>query len=199
MRYGIIFITVCLLQVHALKAQLFSKKDLAVHQGIMTFHNPSLNNKNNSNKRISWVTELDKHLYLTRFASFNAGVGMGNYRNLDDRFEAFESSDFFRVKAGLVLHLPQSYSLRDWSPNGFNPFIKAAYNFDIFSDHYQRVAGNKLSSSLRLGIGCVVRISHYAGIMYEFSHNQRVANDYRTFFQHNFGILINLQAPYTPY
>jgi hypothetical protein len=176
-------------------AQLFSKKDIAIHQGIMTFHNPVLNNKNNANTKASWVTELDKNLGLSRFSSLNAGLGLGNYKNLDNRFSPYESSNFFRLKLGLLLHLPQSYSPHDLSPNFFNPFIKVAYNFDFADQHFRNLGGNKISSSLRLGVGCVVRLNHYVGLMYEFSHNQRIAMDYRTFFQHTFGMIINMEEP----
>jgi hypothetical protein len=178
------------------EAQLYSKKDIAIHQGFMTFHNASLNNKSNNNNKISWVSELDKNLYLTRFSSLNAGLGFGNYRNLDTMVAPFASSNFFRLKAGLVLHLPQFYTPHDLSPNAFNPFIKAAYNFDIFSDSYEKETKQKLSSSLRLGAGFVVSLSHHIGVMYEFSHNQRVARDYRTYYQHTFGIIINLVEPH---
>jgi hypothetical protein len=178
------------------KAQLYSKKDIAIHQGFMTFHNKSLNNKNNNNNKISWVTELDKNLFLTRFSSLNAGLGCGNYRNLDTATAPFTSSNFFRFKAGLVLHLPQSYTPHDLSPNAFNPFVKAAYNFDIMSNSYEKESGNRLSSSLRLGAGFIVSLSHHIGVMYEFSHNQRVARDYRTYYQHTFGVIINLVEPH---
>jgi hypothetical protein len=184
---------------HHVEAQLFGRRDIGVHQGIMSFHNPSLNNKNNNNNKTSWVTEVDKNLYLSRFASFNAGLGIGNYKNLDDKFAKYESYSFYRIKAGLVLHLPQSYSPRDLTPNAFNPFLKAAYNFDISDQHFENRGGNRLIGSFRLGCGFVIRASHHLGIMYEFSHNQRLASDYRTFFQHNFGILINLEEPYKPY
>ncbi len=180
-------------------AQLFSRKDIAIHQGVMTFHNTSLNNSNNANGKISWVTEFDKHFYLSRFYSFNAGVGVGNFKNLDNRFAPFESSNFFRMNTGIVFHLPQSHTAHNLSPNAFNPFFKVAYNFDISDRHYEALGGNRLSSSLRLGIGFVIRINHYVGFMLESSHNQKVALDYRSFFQHTAGIVINLEAPYKPY
>jgi hypothetical protein len=177
-------------------AQLYSKRDIAIHQGLMTFHNPVLNNKNNANRKSSWVSELDKNFFLSRFTSLNAGIGMGNYRNLDTSFAAFESSNFFRIKTGLILHLPQFYAHGHLSPRLFNPFIKAAYNFDIAGKKFEDLGGNRLNSSLRLGAGFVVSMTHHIGLIYEFSHNQRVSPDYRTFFQHTFGIIINMEEPY---
>jgi len=180
-------------------AQLFSKKDMAMHQGFMTFHNASLNNKSNTNKKTSWVTEVDKNLYLSRFSSVNSGIGLGNYKSLDSSFAPFESSNFMRLKVGLVLHLPQRYSVHNLSPRNFNPLVKIAYNFDFFDRHYESMGGNRVSSSLRLGLGFVAKINHYTGFIYEFSHNQRVAPDYRSYYQHTFGIIINLVEPYKPY
>jgi hypothetical protein len=195
---GFIFL-LAILSIPGAEAQLFSRKDLGIHQGIINFHSPILNNKNNNNKLSSWVTEVDKNFFLTRFASFNAGLGLGNYKNMDTRFLPFRNSNFFRMNTGLILHLPQFYSALDLSPNLINPYFKAAYNFDLLEKQPDIENFNRLSSSLRLGLGCIVKLNHYLGISYEASHNQRVAPDYRSFFQHTFGVIINLEAPAKPF
>ena len=182
-----------------MQAQLFSRHNLAVSQGMMTFHNPSLNNQSNTNKKVSWVTELDKHLYITRFASLNTGIGLGNYKSLDTLFKPYQSSNFFRIKAGLVLHPSQHFSYRNLSPKRFNPFIKVAYNVDVLDKNYESTQGHRIAGNLRLGVGFVIKLNHYAGLTYEFSHNQRVSPDYRSFFQHNFGLILNLDPPMKPY
>jgi hypothetical protein len=180
-------------------AQLFGRKDIGIRQGIINFHPDILNNSNNNNSKTSWVTEFDRHFVLTRMSSLNYGLGLGNYRNQDNRFETYENSNFFRVKFGLVLHLPQPYSSTNWSPKRFNPYLIAAYNMDILDYKYGVSNGSRLSSSIKFGGGLVYRLSHELGISYEFSHNSRVTEDYRTSFQHLFGIIINLDKAYTAY
>ena len=187
--------TVCL----SSHAQIFGKKDLVLQQGIMQYHPHSLNNQSNSNHRISWVSELDKNLHLSRISSFNVGLGMGDLRNLDSNFSIFQSSGFFRFKAGMVFSLPQHYSPRNWSPNRFNPYIKIAYNLDVHDKTYAAVNNSRLASSVRFGIGGVYKINHHFGLLYEFSHNQRLSADFRTYYQHNFGLIVNFDIPYLPY
>lgn len=178
---------------------MFGRKDLSLNRGIMRFDPPSLNNSVNSNGRRSRLFELDKNFYLKRRISFNTGIGLGNLENLDDRFQAFQSSQFFRLKLGFVLHQAQHYTPRNWSPKRFNPFIKVAYNLDLFDHNYSTINGSALGSSLRLGLGCVIKINHYIGFSYEFSHNQRVTKDYRTFYQNTLGLVINMDQIWLPY
>ncbi len=192
------FISFVILNIGQVNAQLFGRNDLGLNVGIMTFHQASLNNSVNTNTRISRVTELDKRFVLGRKTSFETGLGYGTLENLDNRFSSNEHSKFLRIKLGLLLHLPQQYTPTNWSPRKFNPYFKVAYNFDFFDHTYTSVNGNSLGSSLKYGVGAVYRVSHYLGVFYEFSHNQRVTKDYRTFFQHNLGIIINMDQIYLP-
>jgi len=193
-------ITIILLSVSSLaQAQLFGKKDLALQQGILQFHPKSLNNQSNSNSKISWVTELDKHQNLSRISNFNWGIGVGDLRNLDSNFRSFQNSSFLRFKAGLVFSLPQHYTPRNWSPKKFNPYFKVSYNLDFHNKAYKDVNMSRISSSLRLGFGAVYKISHNFGLIYEISHNQILNADFRTYYQHNFGLIINFDTPYLPY
>lgn len=193
-------LTIILLSVSSLaQAQLFGKKDLALQQGIMQFHPKSLNNQSNSNTKISWVTELDKHQNLSRVSNFNWGIGVGDLRNLDSSFKRFQNSSFFRFKAGFVFSLPQHYTPRNWSPKKFNPYFKVSYNIDLHDKAYKDVNASRISSSVRLGFGAVYKLNHNFGLIYEFSHNQRLSHDFRTYYQHNFGLIINFDLPYLPY
>lgn len=180
-------------------AQLFGKKDISIQQGIMSFHPEILNNGNNSNTRLSWISEIDRNFMITRMSSFNYGIGLGDLRNPDTLFKPYEHSKFLRVKFGLVLHLPQFHTARNWSPKRINPYIKVGYNMDISDYNYGEKYSTRLNSSLKLGVGMVYRISHSLGLQFESSHNQRVSSDYRSFFQHNFGLIINLDLPYQEY
>lgn len=195
-----IFIAISILTISFnVNAQLFGRKDLSIHRGIMRFDPPSLNNSVNSNGRRTRLFEVDKNFYLKRRISFNTGIGLGNLENLDNRFEAYQSSQFFRLKLGFILHQAQHHTPRNWSPKKFNPFIKVAYNLDLFDHSYSSVNGSTLGSSLRLGLGCVIKINHYLGLSYEFSHNQRVTKDYRTFYQNTLGLVINMDQIWLPY
>lgn len=195
-----LFITFILLVTSSIaQAQLFGKNDLALQQGIMQYHPKSLNNQSNSNSKISWVTELDKHQNISRISNFNWGIGVGDLRNLDSNFRTFANSSFFRFKAGLVFSLPQQYTPRNWSPRKFNPYFKVAYNIDLHDKPFKEINQTRVSSSVRLGFGAVYKLMHNFGLIYEFSHNQRLGADFRTFYQHNFGIIINFDLPYLPY
>ena len=187
-----LFITFILLVTSSIaQAQLFGKNDLALQQGIMQYHPKSLNNQSNSNSKISWVTELDKHQNISRISNFNWGIGVGDLRNLDSNFRTFANSSFFRFKAGLVFSLPQQYTPRNWSPR--------RYNLDLHDKTFKEINQTRVSSSVRLGFGAVYKLNHNFGLIYEFSHNQRLGADFRTFYQHNFGIIINFDLPYLPY
>ncbi|MCC6817323.1 MAG: hypothetical protein IT245_00305 [Bacteroidia bacterium] len=187
-----ILITLLILQLTPAHGQLFGKNDIGLKFGIMTFHQKSLNNSANTNTRVSKLTEIDKRQILGRKTSFEYGIGYGSLQNLDNRFTTNQFSNFFRVKLGLIAHYPQQYTPTNWSPRPFNPYLKVAYNLDFFDKTYSEVNGKSLGSSLRLGIGFVVRLTHQFGLQYEFSHNQRVTKDYRTFYQHSIGLMINL-------
>lgn len=175
-----------------LKAQLFGKQDLSIQTGVINFHAKSLNNSINSNHRLSRVTEIDKHIHLGRFISLNTGIGGGNIQNLDNRFTPHQSSAFFRLKMGLVLHLPQTYSSHNWSPKKFNPYFKVAYNIDRLDKTFKATEGKYTVSSVRFGIGMAFKINHYIGLLLESSHNQCFSSDFRTYFQNNIGIIVNM-------
>jgi len=194
----VIFILFSIILINPLSAQLFGRKDIGLNTGIMTFHQASLNNSVNTNTRVSRVTELDKRFVLGRKTSFETGLGYGTLENLDNRFSSNQHSQFFRLKLGVLLHFPQLHTPTNWSPRKLNPYIKVAYNLDFFDRTYTSVNGSSLGSSLKWGAGAVYRLSHYVGVFYEFSHNQRVTKDYRTFYQHNLGILINMDQIYLP-
>lgn len=185
--------------INSIEAQYFGKNDLGLSAGFIRFDASSLNNKDNSNGRRSRLFEVDKHFSLKRRISLNTGLGLGNIENLDKRFNAWQSSDFFRVKIGVMLHGRQNYGPRNWSPRRFNPFVKIGYNIDFFDHTYQVVNGNRLGNSVRMGLGAVIKINHYMGLTYEFSHNQRLISDYRTYFQHNIGLIINMDQIYVAY
>lgn len=182
---------------HHLSAQLYGKKDLLLSQGVMNFNYHFLKNKSNTNNRLSWVTELDRHLNISRLSSMQYGIGLGNHRNADTLFRPYDNNNFFRIKLGLLLHLPQKHTAVNWSPNPFNPFVKLAYNFDIMGKAYKETTGSGLSSSVKIALGSVIKLNHCWGIYTEISHNQRVSQDYRTFVQYNLGIMYNLDKPYT--
>lgn len=188
----LLFIALILVTANNLKAQLFGKNDLSIQYGTINFHAKSLNNSLNSNNRLSHVTELDKHIHLARFASIGTGLGIGTLQNMDNRFKEHESSQFMRFKLGLVLHLPQNYHPHNWSPNSFNPYFKVAYNVDIYNHHYKAIEGKSMGSSVRLGLGFIYKINHNIGVLLETSHNQCLSSDFRTYYQHNIGLMINM-------
>lgn len=165
----------------------------------MTFNPAWLNNKSNTNNRTSILTEINRHYNISRFSSFAYGAGLGRHRNADTLFRAWDNSEFFRLKLGLLLHLPQNHTAKNWSPRPFNPFISVGYHFDVMERQYRETMGSSLSSAFRIGAGAVVKINHYWGLIGEISHNQRVSRDYRSYLQYNLGIVINFDTPYITY
>lgn len=188
----VIFISILFFSCSSLFAQLFGRKDISIQIGYMNFHASSLNNTISTNNRISKVTEVDKHLVLGRLLSFDLGAGLGSIRNMDTRFESFDASNFFRIKSGFIFHLPQQHSPTNWSPKGFNPYVRTSYNLDIHDNYFKQVNGGRVTGSVRLGFGFVVKLKHSLGVLYEFSHNQKFGTDNRTFFQQNIGLVINM-------
>ncbi|MDP2175056.1 MAG: hypothetical protein Q8K70_04010 [Bacteroidota bacterium] len=174
------------------EGQFFGHKSVSIHQGIILFNNDILNNPNNANTKKSFVSEVDHNLNLSRFTTFSPGIGFGNYQNPDNRFETYQSTNFLRLKIGLTLHLPQKINRYKLKPNLISPFFKVGYNFDVLNNTFKAIGNNKVNTNLRLSIGNVFRLSHELGLFWESSLNQRVNIDYRTFFQHNFGLCINL-------
>lgn len=198
MKQVLLLISFCLC-FNQLQAQLFGRQDLSVQQGIISFTPAWLGNKSNTNNRTSVLTELNRHYNFSRFSSVSYGAGIGTYRNPDTLFRAWDNSDFFRVKLGILLHLPQNHTAKNWSPRPLNPFISAGYHFDIMDKHYRETMGSSLSSAFRIGAGAVVKINHYWGLICEIAHNQRVSRDYRSYLQYNLGVVINFDKPYIPY
>lgn len=176
-------------------AQFFGRKSLVVSQGAIFFNAPSLNNKNNANNKTSWISEIDKNLYLSRFASFNLGGGVGNYKNPDDRFESYQSTNFYRFKFALMVHLPSLDKCTQCTPkpNLVSPFLMVGYNFDLLSKTFKAIGDERVSSNMKVGGGAIVRVSNQVGVKYEFTLNQRINSDYRTFYQHSLGMVINLE------
>ncbi len=194
-----VLIVILILANSNLKAQYFGSNHIGFHQGIIIFNQAILDNRNNANNKISFISELDKNWKLGKKTSFHSGLGFGNYQNPDNRFEAYQSTNFFRLKMGLMFHLPQILTPRKQAPNLLNPFFKVAYNFDILDRNFRAIGKQKINSNLRLSIGNTVRINHFLGIYTEASLNQRVNIDYRTFFQYNIGLIINLDPPLYQY
>lgn len=189
-------IAICALIITPAKAQFFGKKSVGLHQGVILFNEPLLNNRNNANNKASWVTEFDKTRSInhSRFFSINYGLGIGNYKNPDNRFESYQSSTFYRAKFSLVAHLPYMGGACSHCShiNRFTPFLNIGYNVDLLNNTFKAIGNNRVNANLRLGGGGVVKLTEYVGFMYGLTLNQRINVDYRTFFQHNFGIIVNL-------
>lgn len=176
-----------------MNAQFFGRKSIGIQQGAIFFNESFLNNKNNANNKTSWVTEVDKNLYISRFSSFNMGFGLGNYKNPDNRFEPYQSTNFFRFKFALVLHLPNVMDYDDVTKQKLvAPFFNIGYNFDVLNNTFKAIGSNRVNTNLKIGGGMVVKVRRHFGLMYSLSLNQRVNVDYRTFFQHNIGMVVRL-------
>jgi len=175
------------------KGQFFGRKSIGIQQGAIFFNEAFLNNKNNANNKTSWVTEVDKNLYISRFSSFNMGFGLGNYKNPDNRFEPYQSNNFFRFKFALVLHLPNVMDYEDVEQKRLlSPFFNIGYNFDILNNTFKAIGSNRVNTNLKIGGGLIIKMMRDFGLMYSLTLNQRVNVDYRTFFQHNVGMLVRL-------
>ncbi|MES2617997.1 MAG: hypothetical protein V4613_08960 [Bacteroidota bacterium] len=180
-------------------AQFFGNKSVGVYQGLILFNEPILNNRNNSNNKTSWITEIDKTRSIneSRYFSINYGLGIGNYKNPDNRFETYQSSTFYRAKFALMMHLPYAGGACSHCShiNLFTPFLSVGYNLDLLNNTFKAVGNNRVNANLRIGGGGVVKLGQYFGLMYGLTLNQRINVDYRTFFQHNFGVIVNLDLP----
>ncbi len=177
----------------SLQAQFFGRKSIGVHQGIMLFNESALNNKTNANRKASWVTEVDRNAYISKYASFNYGLGLGNYKNPDKRFEPYQSSNFFRVKFALQIHFPNIGDCKDCeNVRRVNPYFIIGYNFDLLSSNFKAIGNNRVNANLKIGGGLVVKLNNNLGLQYGLTLNQRINEDYRTFFQHNVGLIVRL-------
>lgn len=181
------------------RAQFFSKKSVVLNQGLILFNEPILNNRNNANNRASWMTEIEKirHAGQSEWFSWQYGFGIGNYKNPDNRFEAYQSTTFYRAKVGLLLHLPFTKACDHCIHiNRVNPYLNIGYNFDLLNNAFKSTGDNRANANLRLGGGVAVRLGKSFGVHYGLSFNQRVNPDYRTFFQHNIGLIVTLEEPF---
>lgn len=172
-----------------LKAQWFGQKSLGISQGLIVFDAPVLNNRNNANDRKSWISEIEYFRTISRFWTFNTGAGVGNYKNPDNRFETYQSTNFYRFKFGLMLHLPSGGD----KFRRVNPFLTVGYNFDLLNNTFKAIGDNRVNVNMKVGGGLAVKIKGPVGAFYTFTLNQRVNPDYRTFFQHQFGVLVALE------
>ena len=63
---------------------------------------------------------------------------------------------------------------------------------DKANKNFKFKSNSHFCTSLHFGGGLVFRITEYIGLNYNFSINQRLNNDYRTFAQHKIGLVIGL-------
>lgn len=191
--------TLLLLNYLPLNAQFFGGKSIAISHSLIQFNEPFLANKTNANNTTSWVSEIEKTKSISNFFSYSYGLGMGVYNNLDTRFEIYEKSNFVRLRGNLICHLPLLNIGCDHC-NGIrllNPYFKIGYLTDKLNQNYKSKSNSYFCSALNFGGGVVLRLSEFIGFNYDFSVNQRLNNDYRTFAQHKVCIVIKLSKPYT--
>ncbi|NQW42995.1 MAG: hypothetical protein HQ463_06150 [Bacteroidetes bacterium] len=188
-----------------LKAQFFSRKSISISQSFIQFNEPFLANKTNANNMTSWVSEIEKiksifkpsrNSNLPNFFSYSYGIGIGAYNNLDTRFEAYEKSNFIRLRGNLIFHLPVVNSQKKISINQVTPYFKIGYLIDYLDKNFKFKSNSHFCTSMHFGGGLVFRITEYIGLNYNFSINQRLNNDYRTFAQHKIGLVIGLHQSF---
>jgi hypothetical protein len=73
-----------------------------------------------------------------------------------------------------------------------SPFFNIGYNFDVLNNTFKAIGSNRVNTNLKIGGGVVVKVMKDFGLLYSLTLNQRVNVDYRTFFQHNIGMLVRL-------
>jgi len=191
LKYLYLILALCYLP---LNAQFFSKKNLCISQGIIQFNEPFLANKNNANNKTSLVSEIEKINNISHFFSYSYGFGLGVYNNLDTRFEPFEKSNFVRLKGNLILNLPM---LNGNCPSCktirmINPYAKIGYLIDKLDKTFKAKSGTYYNTSMNFGVGIILKMNNKMGLNYDFTINQRINNDYRTFMQHKVGVVIIL-------
>jgi len=180
-----------------LNAQIFGEKSIAISHSFMQFNEPFLANKTNANNKTSWVSEIEKINNISRFFSYSYGLGLGVYNNLDTRFDAYKKSNFIRLKGNLICHLPKTECSNCSGIRLINPYAKIGYLADKLDNSFKDKSGSYFNSSMNFGGGLVFKITDFVGLNYDFTINQRINNDYRTFSQHKIGVVINLNSSKT--
>ncbi len=196
-----LLLAILLLVYLPLKAQFFGRKSIAISHSLMQFNEPFLANKTNANNATSWVSEVEKinsfkpsrNSNLNNYFSYSYGIGLGVYNNLDNRFEVYEKSNFVRLRGNLICHLPEMPKLEFGTTiNKITPYFKIGYLTDKLDKNFKAKSNSYFCSSMNFGGGVVFRATDFIGLNYDFSINQRLNNDYRTFAQHKIGLVIAL-------
>ncbi|MBC7425333.1 MAG: hypothetical protein H7321_02255 [Bacteroidia bacterium] len=160
----------------------YSYKSISFGTGIMSFNPHFLDNRNNSNNLRSMISELS-FIKMNRKFSCSIGAGIGSIRNMGTEFGPFESSDLYRLKFSLNPKLVKLFFYETYI------YGTVGYNFDYLSNNYK--AGYKaLNSNVNAGLGISCRALSHLNLFYQFTVNQKLGQDYRTFSQNTFGISI---------
>jgi hypothetical protein len=172
-----------------ISAQYLSQKSFLLSGGVNSYKGSFVRNDNNGNSRASFSGNLDFQNKLSNLFSYRVGIGAGHMRNMENVFPTEASSDFFRFSGGLILNGNSGFFYIPKEPTKIQPYLHLGYHFDYIGENLQ-VGYSKMLGSLNFGAGSFIKINEFIGLSYRYSLNQRLGQDYRTFYLHEFGVII---------
>lgn len=157
--------------------------------GVMQFNSSLLYNPNNQNSRASYVSSF----YINqnnKIVNPILGIGIGHIKNMGSEFPLEASSDVFRLSLGVITFGGAKWSQK-FKEKNIRPHVKLAYTLEHITQN--RLGGFVPNvGTWQLGGGLWFGLAKGVLVGYNYTLNQRLAQDYRTYHLHEFGFCFDL-------
>jgi len=174
------------------QGQIIASKSISIQAAVLDFSSKWLNNPGENNKRLSSMSQIEFSAPLSRYFSPYIGLGLGHMKNLAPEYLKETGSDFTRLSFGIILNPNNGFFFLSDKPKTIEPYALIGYQFDWIEQNKE--VGYKSSvGSMGFGAGCWISIAPQLNIGYRYTLNQKLGQDYRSFNQHTFGVLIGLE------
>lgn len=157
--------------------------------GVMQFNSSLLYNPNNQNSRASYVSSF----YINqnnKIVNPILGIGIGHIKNMGSEFPLEASSDVFRLSLGVITFGGAKWSQK-FREKKVRPHVKLAYTLEHIAQNSLGGFGPNVGT-WQLGGGLWFGLAKGVLVGYNYTLNQRLAQDYRTYHLHEFGFCFDL-------
>jgi hypothetical protein len=171
-------------------AQIMGQTGVYINGGFHNFNSNFLYNPNSANHKLSYFGQVGMQFPLHTWISSYTDIAYGNFRNMSSDFILESHSNYTGFGLGVILHTHDNRKVLK-KLNRFEPYLATGYNFEYIYQNPQ-ANYNKTISSVRINAGFWIRIADNLALGYRWGLNQRLGQDYRTYFSHNLGVLATL-------
>lgn len=174
------------------QGQVIAKRGLSIQGAVLDFSSKWLNNPGPNNKRLSFMSMIEFSAPLSPYFSPYVGLGLGHLKNLAPEYLKEIGSDFTRLSFGIILNPNNGHFFLNDRHKTIEPYALIGYQFDWIEQNKETGYRNSVGS-MGFGAGFWISVASQLNIGYRYTLNQKLGQDYRSFNQHTFGLLIGLE------